>query len=55
MLPWLSKAAVDTKEQEYHQCLATIEGELADLAKICSNKDDIAHNDVGKMGDMMVG
>jgi hypothetical protein len=28
VLPWLSKAAIDAKEQEFHRCLVTIEGSL---------------------------
>jgi hypothetical protein len=34
VLPQLSKAAVDTKEQEYNHCMLMIEGELAELAKM---------------------
>jgi hypothetical protein len=50
----LSKAAVDAREQEYHQCLDTIEGELAKLAQISSKEDDIADNDFGETRDATV-
>jgi hypothetical protein len=46
VLPRLSKAAVDAKEQEYHWRMLTIEGELAKLAKITSNEDNVADNNV---------
>jgi hypothetical protein len=46
MLPRLSKAAVNAKEQEYLRRLSTIEGELADLARSFSNADDMAGDDV---------
>jgi hypothetical protein len=54
VLPRLSKAAVDAKEQEYHRRLDTIEGELAELAQISSKEDDIPGNDVGETRDATV-
>jgi hypothetical protein len=55
MLPRLSKAAADAKEQDYHWHMLTIEGELAELAKMTSNKDDVADDDVSEMRDATVG
>jgi hypothetical protein len=52
VLPRLSRAAVDAKEQEYLQRLATIKGELlADLALNDRNEDDIADDNVGETAD----
>jgi hypothetical protein len=50
VLPRLSKAAVDAKEQEYLWRLAAIAGELAKLAKNDSNVDDIADEDNDETG-----
>jgi hypothetical protein len=51
ILPLLSKAAMDAKQQEYQWHLATIEGELAELAKSDSNIEDAAANNVGITGN----
>jgi hypothetical protein len=51
VVPRLSKAAVDAKEQEYHRRMLTIEGELAELAKIASNGDDVADDNVSETRD----
>jgi hypothetical protein len=54
VLPILSKAAVDTKEQEYQRRLLKIESELAKLATMPSNEDGIVEGDVGEMRDATV-
>jgi hypothetical protein len=48
ILPVLSKAAMDAKQQEYLRRLDTIRGELAELvSQSSSNEDDAALDDVG--------
>jgi hypothetical protein len=42
VLPQLSKAAVDAKEQEYNRRMLTIEGELAKLARESNKVDRVA-------------
>ncbi len=51
VVPILSKAAVDAKEQEYQRRLLTIESELAELATMHSNVDGIVKGDVGETRD----
>ena len=40
VLPRLSRAAVDAKEQEYRRRMAVIKGELAELASSIISKDE---------------
>jgi hypothetical protein len=47
ILPCLSKAAMDAKQQEYERRMATIVGELAELTESNVTEEETAVSDVG--------